>query len=67
MLYFIIFRNEIGSEEIIGIIIAVVAILFIVSGILVWLFIFRKSKTGYACKYFTCIFCIIVIFNLPIG
>lgn len=67
MLYFIIFRNVIGSEEIIGIIIVVVVIFFIVIGILVWFFIFWKLKIECVCKYFICIFCIIFIFNLLIG
>lgn len=48
MYYFIIFRNTIGSDGIIGIIIAVVAFLLI--GILAGIFIFRKSKTRCACK-----------------
>lgn len=51
MLYFITFRNTTGSKEMIGIIMAGVAILLIVIGILVLLFIFRKSKTRCACKF----------------
>lgn len=44
-------ENTTGSKEMIGIIMAGVAILLIVIGILVLLFIFRKSKTRCACIY----------------
>lgn len=55
-LYFTILRDTIGSEEMIGIIIAVVAILLIVIGILVLLLIFRKSKKRCGGKCFTIVY-----------
>lgn len=48
MYYFIIFRNIIGSDGIIGIIIVVVVFFFI--GILVGIFIFWKLKIRCVCK-----------------
>lgn len=51
MLYFIIFRNIIGSIEMIGIIIVVVVIFLIVIGILVLFFIFWKLKIRCVCKF----------------